>query len=198
MPEVRQLVCYAAIVLVLSGCAASGPPLNSDLIEQSFGSYGVEVRAADGERRVASLYSGPPGGAVTRTYAITEFLAPQRAAYRPEHEQVLAGASIGSTFRAAGWDIRKQSIYIGELEVPESYTTIARLMSIGLPETLAVHEYLFIVTKEERSFSYAKITELHHPAFLNAAELKNLYGEILFDDSNRDSIHEFLGAPPGK
>lgn len=198
MPEFRQLVMHITAALVLLGCAASGPPLNSDLIERRYGSYGVEIRDADGEHRVASLYSGSAGNEITRTYAVTEFLAPERAEYRAEHGRVIAGASIGSSFRSAGWEIRKQSLFIGELEVPESYSTIARLMNIELPETLAVHEYLFIVSREERSWSYAKIIEVHHPDFLGVADLKAYYGEILFDDSNRDRIHDFLGPPPGK
>jgi len=198
MPKFRQIVLHIAATLVLLGCVVSGPPLNSDLIERRYGSYGVEIREADSERRVASLYSGSAGNKITRTYAVTEFLAPQRAEYRAEHERVVAGASIGTTFRAAGWDIHKQSLFIGALEVPESYSTLARLMNIGLPETLAVHEYLFIVSRDERSWSYARIVEVHHPDFLGAADLAALHGEILFDDSNRDRIHDFLGPPPGK
>jgi hypothetical protein len=67
-----------------------------------------------------------------------------------------------------------------------------------LPDTLAVHQYLFVVSKEDNAWSYARITEVHHPDFLSAGELQAMYGEIVFDDSNRDSIHDFVGPPPGK
>ena len=118
--------------------------------------------------------------------------------YASEHEKILSGASIGSTFRDAGWDIRKQQLFIGELEVPATYGKLAEMMEIALPQTLATHQYLFIISRDETSFNYATITEIHHPEFLTVIGLKELYGEILFDDSNRDSIHDFLGPPPLK
>jgi hypothetical protein len=191
-------VLLTAGSFALLGCAAPGVPLNSDLIERRFGSYGVQVRSADPGRRVASLYSGQAPDQTTRTYAVTEFLSPDNDAYRDLHQRIVAGASIGSTFRGAGFDIRKQSLFIGELEVPATYTTIADLMQVELPATMAVHQYLFIVSTEESSSSYARITEVHHPDFLTVSELEEMFGEILFDDSNRDSIHDFIGPPPGK
>ena len=69
-------------------------------------------------------------------------------------------------------------------------------MKIALPATLATHHYLFTVTRDERSWNYATITEIHHPQYLTVEDLHDLYGEILFDDSNRDSIRDFIGAVP--
>jgi hypothetical protein len=198
VPRIRSLLLLCVAALLALACATSGVPLNSDLIERRYGSYGVAIREADTERRVASLYSGTGERPTTRTYAITEFLNADLAAYRRQHERIVGGDSIGSTFRAAGYDIRKQSLFIGELEVPPEYTTLADLMNIDLPETLAVHQYLFVVSKDDNAWSYARITEIHHPDFLSAEELQAMYGEIVFDDSNRDSIHDFVGPPPGK
>jgi hypothetical protein len=198
VPRIRSLLLHCAASLLVMSCATSGVPLNSDLIERRYGSYGVEIRDADAESRVASLYSNAGEQSTTRTYAITEFLNPDLAAYRRQHQQIVRGGSIGSTFRAAGYDIRKQSLFVGELEVPPEYTTLADLMKIDLPDTLAVHQYLFVVSKEDNTWSYARITEVHHPDFLSAGELQAMYGEIVFDDSNRDSIHDFVGPPPGK
>ena len=185
-------------LLLLAACAAGGPTLNSDRIERQFGSYGVEILWASESQRVSSLYSNNDSGRITRTYAVVEFLGSVRPEFAAEHEAILAGASIGATFRRTGWTIRKQNLFIGELEVPDTYTSIAARMQIQLPETLAVHEYLFVVSNETRSFSYARIIEVHHPDFLDAAALRGIYGEILFDDSNRDRIHDFIGPPPGK
>ena len=70
-------------------------------------------------------------------------------------------------------------------------------MRIDLPATLATHQYLFVIRREGRSADYARITEIHHPDYLSAADLRGLFGEILFDDANRDSIHDFIGPPPG-
>ena len=198
VPRIRPLLLQIAAAFMVMACATSGVPLNSDLIERRYDSYGVEIRGTDAERRVASLYSGPADDPTTRTYAITEFLNPDLAAYRQQHEEITGGGSIGSTFRAAGYEIRKQSLFIGELEVPPEYTTLAGLMKIELPETLAVHQYLFIVSKDDKAWSYARITEVHHPDFMSAGRLRAMYGEIVFDDSNRDSIHDFVGPPPGK
>ena len=181
---------------LLAGCAG-GLPLNSDLIEARFGSYGVEIREQTERRRTSRLYSDTNGVATTRTYAVVDFLGQETAPFADVHQSILAGASIGRRFREAGFSIRKQHLFIDELEVPATYVALADLMQIELPETLAVHQYLFIVSKDARSWVYARITEVHHPDFLSVDELRATYGEILFDDSNRDSIHDFIG-PPGR
>jgi hypothetical protein len=186
------------VALALAACAGGNAGLNSDMIEKAFGNYGVELLSDGDGRRVTSLFSEADGVKTTRTYAVVEFLGETRPAFAREDERIRSGGSIGATFRDAGWEIRKQHLFIGELEVPASYWSIAELMNITLPQTLALDQYLFIVTKDQRSYNYAMITELHHPAYLNLADLQRLYGEILFDDSNRDSIHDFLGAPPVK
>lgn len=187
----------ALLVLTVAACQAGAPLLNSERIERQFGSYGVDVLAASGNRRVASLYSGSGDLKTTRTYAVVEFLYPARAEYRREHEAIEAGASIGATFERAGWTVRKQTTFIGELEVPAEYATLGRLMRTELPATLAVHEYLFVVGRDGRSWTYAKIVEVHHPDYLRSADLERLYGIIVLDDSNRDHIHDFLGPPAG-
>jgi hypothetical protein len=179
----------------LNACAGSSAWLNSDRIEQTFGSYGVDVLHSEGLRRESSLYSSEDGIRTTRTYAVVEYQGEPRSAYAREHALIKAGGSIGATFRRAGWTIDKRHLYIGELEMPDAYAHIGELMRIDLPETLATHVYLLIVTGDEGSFAYATITEIHHPEYLTATDLKAIYGEIIFDDSNRDSIHDFIGPP---
>ena len=198
MNHFRKLLLVLLAGLQLAGCAAGGPPLNSDRIEEIFGSYGVEVILENDRQRVSSLYSGSGPGRVTRTYAVVEYLGDPRPEFRDEHDAVTGGASIGTTFRQAGWTIRKQNLFIGELEVSAAYTGIGDLMQLDLPQSLAVHQYLFVISNEERSFSYARITEIHHPEFATREDLQAWYGEIILDDSNRDSIHDFLGPPAAK
>jgi len=193
----RSSALLVTLLVALAGCAGTGTWLNSDRIERTFGSYGIDVIEDDGARRIASLYSMEPGGKVTRTYAVTDYILPVRAAYAAEHARIRAGASIGATFRDAGWTVDKQSLFIGELEVPAEYRLIGELMRIELPATLATHRYLLTVTREERTYNYATVTEIHHPDYLTAAGLRDIYGEILIDDSNRDSIHDFIGPPRG-
>lgn len=194
----RPLPIIATFLLLIAGCAGSGSTLNSDGIARKFGSYGVEILDATDTRRISSLYSDSGDGPVTRTYAVVEFLGSNVAAVAEVHARIVAGTSIGATFREAGFSIRKQSLFIGALPVPATYTDLARLMHVNLPQSLAVHQYLFIVSRDERSWNYARITEVHHPDYLGAADLEKLYGEIVLDDSNRDSIHDFIGPPAGK
>jgi hypothetical protein len=189
--------CLLSAILLLSSCIAGNERLNSDRIRQTFGSYGVDVLQQDDRRRVSSLYSGTDDETITRTYAVVDYLDKPASDWIADHERIVAGASIGATFRRSGWDIEKQHLFIGELEIPAAYEDIGRLMHISLPATLATHQYLFVIRREGRSADYARITEIHHPEYLTATDLRSLYGEILFDDSNRDSIHDFIGPPPG-
>lgn len=192
MTAYRRNVALLLCLLTATACASSRPWLNSERIEKRFGSYGVEVLHADEHRRVASLYSGSER--TMRTYAFVEFLD-ESAEFRSEDRQIRAGASIGATFRAHGWTLRKDNLFIGELEVPPSYHEIGERMRIELPATLAVHQYLLVISRNGHSFIYARITEIHHPDYLTAVDLRRIYGEILFDDSNRDGIHDFIGPP---
>ncbi len=198
MKNLTRILFGIALTLILVACASRGDLLNSDRIERTFGSYGIEVLEQDGLRRVSSLYSGSGTGRTTRTYAVVEYLGSPDNLYREAHDAIVAGASIGDTFRRAGWTIRKQTVFIGELEAPDEYRSLGEMMHIELPADLAVHQYLFVISNEERSFSYARITEVHHPDFLRESDLEAIYGEVIFDDSNRDRIHDFVGPPDEK
>ncbi len=178
--------------LILAGCGSQGQCLNSERIEQTFGSYGVDVIQSSKEGRVSSLYSGSGDNKVTRTFAVVKFTGRVRPAFASEHSQVTSGQSLGAVFKAADWKIEKHNIFVGELEIPGKYTLLSELMRIGLPQNLATHVYLLVIRKHQRSYSYATITELHHPDYLSAEDLKESYGEIIFDDSNRTSIDDYI------
>jgi hypothetical protein len=151
----------------LAGCASNSAWLNSDRIESAFGSYAVEVLRSDPVRRESSLYSTENGVNTTRTYAVVDFPDTPGNAYAREHAEIESGGSIGATFRQAGWSIEKRHLFIGELEIAADYREIGELMQINLPETLAMHQYLMIVRKDERAYTYA----------------------------NRDRIQDFIGPP---
>lgn len=188
-------IIFFAIGLTLAACANIGTTLNSDRIERAFGNYGVEILRADETHRITSLHSSDDTGRTTRTYAVVRYRGTPNSLLATEHARILEGDSIGATFRDAGWEIDKQHIFIGEFEVPKTYTGIANLMRISLPESLATHVYLFNVRKDERTLQYATITEVHHPDYLDATALEGIYGEIIYDDSNRDGLHDFIGSP---
>ncbi len=177
---------------MLAACGSQGPPLNSERIAQSFGSYGVDVIQSGKDGRVSSLYSGSGADKVTRTFAVVKFSGRIRPAFASEHARVESGQSLGAAFKSAGWQIQKHNIFVGELEVAAKYSLLSELMQLSLPENLATHVYLFVVRKDERSYNYATITELHHPDYLSVEDLKASYGEIIFDDSNRTSIDDFI------
>jgi len=188
----RFLALAACYGLILAGCGAQGQRLNSERIERTFGSYGVDVIQSSNNSRVASLYSGSGDNKVTRTFAVVEFSGRVRPAFASEHSQVVSGQSLGSVFKSAGWEIEKHNIFVGEMEIPAKYGLLSELMQIGLPRYLATHVYVFAIRKRERSYNYATIIELHHPAYLSAGDLKDTYGEIIFDDSNRTSIDDYI------
>ena len=188
----RSLLTAVSFAWVFAACVSQGQRLNSERIESTFGNYGVDVIHASDEGRVSSLYSGAGDEKIMRTFAVVKFSGRVRPAFALEHSEVQSGQSLGAVFKAAGWVIEKHSIFIGELEVPEKYVIVAERMQIGLPENLATHVYVFVISSDEGSFNYATIVELHHPDYLSAEDLRNIYGEIIFDDSNRTSIDDFI------
>ena len=195
-PTPVLLALLAAVQL--AACAADREWLNSDRIEARFGSYGVEILSQTPRRRISSLYSETDGERTMRTYAVVDFLAPDRDAYANEHRRIVDGASSGATLRAAGWTLTKQHRYIGAFVVPPAYRDIARHMRITLPEELATHVYVLVIGRDDREYDYATITEVHHPDYLDAAALRAIYGEILFDDSDRDALSDYIGVPESR
>jgi hypothetical protein len=192
----RQCNLYLFLLFFVGACASQDTSvgLNSERIRQDFGSYGVDVLSTGNKRRISSLYSIDDGKKTTRTYAVVDFMDGETTALAREHALVESGGSIGEVFRAAGWSIEKRHLFIGEFDVPASYANIGALMRIALPRVLAADVYLFVVNKNAQSFKYARITEIHHPDYLSATDLERIYGEILFDNSNRKSIEDFIGA----
>ena len=111
---------------------------------------------------------------------------------QPNTGGIVSGESLGAVFKSAGWRIEKHNIYVGEFEIPAKYGLISELMQTDLPEFLATHVYVFVINKNERSYNYATIAELHHPDYLSGEDLRRIYGEIIFDDSDRTSIDDFV------
>lgn len=173
---------WAAVLLC--GCSAGAPLLNSEQIEARYGSYDVRVLQQDEHIRVSSLASRHGEHWITRTLAITRFAAPH-AAIAEETQLVRAGGSIGTTFKAAGWQIEKQTIYSGEFETALQMSVVERLMAIELPARLALHAYRFDVRRGGESHTFATIFELHHPDYISVAELQRRYGANTEHRSNK-------------
>jgi hypothetical protein len=164
--------------LAIAGCSTTEPMLNSERIEKQFGSFGIDVIASDGSKRIANLYSMEGGRPVCRTWATVQFpdAIDARAAY--EHTLVLDGQPMGAVFKAHGWRISKRNLQIASRPLARSDDRMVRLMQIHQGATVAYHTYVFSVSKGGFALDYAVITEIHHPDYLSRSDLEEIYGEV--------------------
>jgi hypothetical protein len=153
--------------------AAGRQLLNSERIEQRFGSYGVEVLAGDPRIRVSNLYSEGGGQRTCRTFAAVVYPAAIDPAIAAEHAEIVRGGSIGAVFAAHGWQVVKINLRYVEIDAPER---VARLMRIAAGTRLAAHAYELDVAKAGRSIEYALLVEIHHPDYLSLGDLRSIYG----------------------
>ena len=165
----------SVIAAALSACATESVILNSERIEKRFGSYGIEVLASEAGLRRSSLFSFDGDTATCRTYALVEFGEHLDARYDEAHEKILAGDSIGETFRENGWDIQKNTLHIGTVRLPEKATEIGSLMRLTGAHDLALHIYQLVLVRDDVALEYATIMEVHHPEYLTTAGLRDLF-----------------------
>lgn len=183
-----------AAACVLAALAAAGQPpnrelLNSERIQQAFGSYGVEVLANDTRARVTSLYSIEAGTKTCRTFAVVRFPAVIAAAVATEHATITNGGSIGAVFAANGWRVLKTHLAFRELEATPR---LANLMHVAVGTRLAEHAYVLDVAKDGKTVEYAALVEIHHPEYLRRADLERIYGGA--DAGNRQALLDDLLA----
>ena len=150
------------------------PQLNSERIAERYGSYGVRVLEQMGSMRVASLYSLEDGAEVCRTLAVTEFVEPVPAALTGEFAEIAGGASIGSTLKAAGWEVEKRHGLITSMEAGGQFRRLAGLPPAGDGPRVAVHLYELWAVKDAQEFRLAAIAEAHHPDYLDLHGLRAL------------------------
>jgi len=167
----------ATCIALLVSCSSPPPLLNSERIEQRFGSYGVEVIRADENIRYSSLHSLENGEPVTRTLAVVEFADPMPAPLRAAHQQIVSGESIGATFKSAGWSIDKPLLGYDVLAASPRFGRVYELMGLDEPAPLAVHRYRLQLLQGDEALEYATISEIHSPAYLTAEEVREIYGQ---------------------
>ena len=165
----------AVLAAALGACESEPVLLNSERIEKRFGSYGISILASEQGLRRSSLFSLENGKPVCRTYAVVSFFDRLDERYREEHAKVLAGNSIGAIFRSHGWDVHKQTLYIGSLSLADADAAIGRLMLLTGPRTLALHIYQLLLKRSEQVVEYATIIEAHHPDYMAENDLVELY-----------------------
>ena len=128
----------ALLLLLLTACAAGRTALNSEMIAENFGSYGLTVISQTRDRRVSNLYSGFGASRVTRTLAVVQFSEPLSEELRQPHEKILQGESLGATLSEAGWRVDKASLWLGAIN---ANARLAEMMHIAGGTELAVHLY---------------------------------------------------------
>ena len=172
----RNSVTFTLVSAALSACATQQAMLNSDRIEQRYGSYSVTVLSQDAGVRRSSLQSIEKAGPVCRTYAVVLFSGSLADKILPIHELIVSGASIGSTFQDNGWSIEKQTTHIGSIELQDTGHPLAKLMDLDTPSTLGTHAYELRVSECDEVHYYATIIETHHPDYLDIRQLRDIYG----------------------
>ena len=166
---------HALVLFALVTAVAGAQILNSERIEQTFGSYGIDVAYSDATLRISDLFSRDDGRKTTRTLAIVAFVAAIDPAFAAVHERVLDGGSIGATFQAAGWQVGKRNLEIRQTPLPKSFAAAMQLEP-GTP--LATHIYQLEISKDGRTYPYATIVEMHHPDYLTSTELAAIYSLV--------------------
>ncbi|MEQ8205269.1 MAG: hypothetical protein RIA65_03765 [Woeseia sp.] len=175
---VRRIGMLAVLTtsLLFASCATPLPLLNSERIESQFGSYHVRVLYQDPQWRMSSLESTDASGPITRTMAVVRIADDLPDALLAAHREIVAGGSIGATFRNAGWAIGKSGTYIDQFDLSSYETTIGALMKLPAPTQIAVHIYNFEASRDAQTYKYASIIELHHPDYLSVDDLHSIYG----------------------
>lgn len=171
----RKRVPVTVLAAALSACVVESEQLNSERIQQQFGSYGLEILSSkDGVRR-SNLYSVAGDRRICRTYAVVQFDDVPESIIDREHAEILAGQSIGAIFKQNGWEIFKETRYVGAHRFDRDEHPVYALMALDEAPELAMHVYRLLLKKESQIIEYATIIELHHPDYLDLEALEALF-----------------------
>jgi len=195
----RTKVPLSVLAAALSACVVEPELLNSERIEAQYGSYGIDVIAFSDGVRYSNLYSGEGDLKTCRTYAVVRFDEPGLDSVDAEHAAILAGGSIGATFKAHGWQVYKETRHVGTLRLPGDEHRVQAFMHIEPGAELALHVYRLLVQKSGRTVEYATIVELHHPDYLDRQALARHYlvdTPAALDRSELDELTELALRTP--
>ena len=171
----RHRVSVTVLAAALSSCVVEPELLNSERIQSEFGSFGIEIIAYVGGIRRANLYSVQNDVRTCRTYAVVRFDNVPADVIGAEHAQIIAGESIGATFKESGWRIYKETRHIGELQSARDEHSIRSMMHVDREQKLAMHVYRLLLRKDEQMIEYATIVEVHHPEYMTEQRLYDLF-----------------------
>ncbi len=196
------LILLAGIFFNLTGCAhkkqnpespsvsydsiLSPKLLNSERIKMKYGSYAIKILSDNSKTRISDLYSSQDDKKITRTFALVNYSEVIDATFLNEHEEIVKGGSIGRVFKNNGWQIKKKSIFFGEISPSEDLSSVYALMGNIAHSELAIYMYGFHIEKNKKEFQYATIVEIYHPDYLTIHDLKSI---------NKDS-YKYLEKSP--
>jgi hypothetical protein len=183
-------VSPVVIAAALSACALEPESLNSERIDERFGSYGIKVLSHESGIRRSSLYSIDNDSRICRTYAVVRFVDESTPRVADAHADILAGGSIGATFKSTGWQMGKVALHVGSISLDASDHVISDLMHIDGPIELGVHAYQLVLEKDSQTIDYATIVETHHPDYLSLPELEELYGDSIDVDLTDEELRK--------
>ena len=183
-------VSPVVIAAALSACALEPESLNSERIKERFGSYGIEVLSHESGIRRSSLYSIDADSKICRTYAVVRFVDESTPRVAAAHADILAGRSIGATFKSTGWHIGKVTLHVGSISLDDSEHEIGDLMQINGAAELGVHAYQLVLEKNSQTIDYATIVETHHPDYMSLPELEKLYGDSIETQLNDEELRK--------
>ncbi|MDX1481395.1 MAG: hypothetical protein R3315_06960 [Woeseiaceae bacterium] len=155
------------------------PVLNSERIASVFGNYGVELLAQSAAERTSCLYSVSAQQRTCRTLAVVLFAADADHGIAVSMQRIRAGASLGATLQADGWAVAKRNRWLADYDVdPVAMPVVARLLRLQRRERLALHVYDLEAVRSDRRLQIATVIELHHPDYLDAADLRRIYRDL--------------------
>ena len=169
--------------------------LNSERIKMKFGSYGIDVLKTSPELRISNLHSLNKAQKITRTFAVVQYPKTVNKAYSKEHQIIVGGGSIGQVFKEANWKITKRNLFFGTLPASSLYQKVYDLMGLKTQNELAIRIYQFQISKNDLSYSYATISEIHHPAYLNFNDLTKINSEAK-EYTSKAQVKELLQLLP--
>lgn len=178
-------VPLVVLAAALSASAMESELLNSERIERQFGSYGIEVVSTRAGIRRSNLFSTVENGRICRTYAVVKFVDAATVDIDEEHAKIQAGGSIGAVFKEHGWEIVKETLFIGEIAIDDTNSEITQLMQLQSEQQLAMHIYQLMLRKGDLLVDYATVVESHHPDYLSQDDLI-----ALFPDKSESQITE--------
>ena len=166
--------------------------LNSTRIELKFGSYGVQILTQNqGTRsRLSNLYSKHEDEKIARTIAFTQYEKIIHGKLSKVHEEILAGGSIGSTFKKHGIAIKKDLFFKGLVtDMPNQLQQLMHTQECAFAAVI----YNLVARDGDDYYPYCTILEVYSREFLTLEEVERIYPEPITEKVNPQNVFSASG-----